>query len=362
MGMKKRVLGRTGLEVSVIGLGGIGFIQDGKSPSYATRIIECALDLGINIIDTARGYSDSEDKIGQVVKRRGKDFYVVTKTMQRSAEGAWKDIHISLEKLGTDKIDIYLLHDIKWDRDFEEVMGPAGALMALRMAQAKGLVDFIGISSHRPEMVVRAIESGRFDVIEIPYNPIDAELFEDVIPMATEKDIGVMVMKPLVGGLLKDVRAAVCFVLSKDVATVFLGMSKVEHVRLDAEIGREITELREEQTKRLLQEAERLGEGFCRRCGYCVRVCSSKIPIPDIFRFERYKTSYYTGDWAKEQYKGLKIRADKCQECGRCEEICPYGLPVRKMLKRAHSELTKKIIKRMIVKMDGKAFEITIER
>lgn len=337
--------------ISVVGLGGIGIIRDNIDFVSAAKLINYALDNGINFIETARSYEDSEVKIGKVMKERRKDCYLASKTLSRKEKQAWKDLNISLQKLQTDKIDLYQLHDVRSESDLKAIMAHDGALQALKRARTNGLIDFIGITGHMPEIIVRAIKTGEFDTIQIPYNPIDIEFFEDVIPIANELDLGIIIMKPLVGGLLKDADTALRFILSKSVSTVIPGMSSIEHVNIDVQIGNSISALTPLQEQGLFDEAEKLGKDFCRRCGYCVTTCPAGIPIPDIFRLERYKVSYYAGAWAKRQYRKLEINVNKCQDCGTCEERCPYELPVRQMLKRAHRELSRKDIRGTMIKI-----------
>jgi hypothetical protein len=328
------------------------------------RIIESALDHGVNFIDTARTYKDSEERIGLVMERRREECILSSKTMNRGAEGAWRDVKKSLEKMRTKKIDVYFIHEPKFDSVFEQVMRPGGALQGLKIAKATGKIDFIGISSHRPDLIRRALETDEFDCIQIPYNPIDSEMFEDVIPLAKERDVGVVVMKPLAGGVLKDAETALKFILRKDVSTVIPGMSCIEHVVLDTKVGKEIEELSPESERLLLQEAERLGEKFCRRCGYCEVKCPAKIPISYILQLERYATAYFAHDFAYSEYKKLKPNASNCEHCGRCEAACPYELPVQHMLERAHNALRKSVVKTVLIKAkdSGKRYLVKLVR
>lgn len=360
--MQTRRLGKTGLMVSCIGLGGLGILSRYHSDyNSSSTIIDLALDNGVNFIDTARWYEDSEDRIGEVMKYRRKECYLATKTLKRSAREAAEEIDISLEHLKTDKIDLYQIHHIQWEEELKEVLSPNGALKALKGAQKEGKIDYIGVTGHRPEIIRKAIETGEFDTIQIPYNPIDMELFEEIIPIANKMDLGIIVMKPLCGGLLSevsDVTLAIRFLLSHNISTVLLGMSTAEHVLLDTKVGQEFTYISIEGKERLFENAKRLGKNFCRQCGYCLPPCPLKLQIPDIFRFERYLTIYKTGHWAKKQYQALEVKADACTECGECEPICPYQLPIRKMLIQAHRELITDVTAREIAYHGGEISEV----
>ncbi|MDI6792721.1 MAG: aldo/keto reductase [bacterium] len=358
--MQTRRLGKTELMVSCIGLGGLGILSKYHNDYDTTStIINLAIDNGVNFIDTARWYEDSEDRIGEVMKYRRKECYLATKTLKRSAQKAAEEIDISLECLKTDKIDLYQIHHIQWENELEEILASDGALKALKDAQKEGKIDYIGVTGHRPEIIRKAIETGEFDVIQIPYNPMDMQLFKEIIPIANKMDLGIIVMKALCGGLLSevsDVTLALRFLLSHNISTVILGMSTTEHVLLDTKIGQEFTPLSIEEKERLFENAERLGKDFCRQCGYCLPVCSSKLQIPDIFRFEKYLTIYKTGHWAKKQYQALEVKVDACTECGECETICPYQLSIRKMLIPAHKELIADVTSREIAYHGGESF------
>ena len=200
--MHYRTLGKTGLKVSVIGFGTIKFPQ--ISEKQASETLNCALDLGINFIDTARNYGDSEHKIGIVLKERREECYIATKTSSRSYEGAMKDLETSLRELQTDHIDLWQLHNVCDMKKWREVTAPGGALEAARRAKEEGIVDHIGISFHRALDVMReAIRCGEFEAIMVLYNPLDEEnTGREIIPLAHEHNVGVIAMKPLSGGTL----------------------------------------------------------------------------------------------------------------------------------------------------------------
>ncbi|MCX8170842.1 MAG: aldo/keto reductase, partial [Candidatus Bathyarchaeota archaeon] len=188
--MMKRRLGKTDLRVSIIGFGAIKLPQVDFETS--SKMLNRALDLGINFIDTARSYGDSEEKIGLALSGRRDEFYVSTKTGSLTYEDAVKDIELSLRKLKTDYIDLYLCHNPNSPDKFEKVMGPNGALKALKEAKSKGIIGHIGFSCHRyHETMEKGIRSGEFEAIMISYNILDDELVgERILPLAKEMDVG----------------------------------------------------------------------------------------------------------------------------------------------------------------------------
>ena len=351
--MQKRILGKTGLDVGIIGFGGIKL--PGVEPDAATEVLNKALDLGINFVDTARGYGDSEEKIGAAISHRREEFFISTKSPARTADQMKRDIEGSLKNLKTDFIDVYLVHNLRLPEQYETVMASGGSLSALQEAKSQGIIKHIGFSSHRyRETMKLGIESDEFEVIMVAYNILNDELVdEDVMPLAKEHDIGVIVMKPLAGGALaapaEDVdfqgkisvsaTQALRFVLANDAVTLAIpGMTKLEELDENVKVGETFQQMSAEERRQLVEAAEELGKEFCRTCGYCLP-CPNDIKIPVILRHLGYYTRYGLRDWAIGRYQMVEVKASECEECGECETKCPYELPVMEMLKQAHELL-----------------------
>ena len=193
--LARRRLGRTGLLVAELGLGAMDTPTAVEGPETLTT----ALDLGIDFVDTAREYAGSEFLIGQVVRERGgADFHIATKTFSHGLDGSQRDVDRSLSVLGVPRMSLYQLHDISTPQAWDEVMGEDGALAGLKMAQYRGLVDHIGLSSHSVEVLRIAIESGEFDTVMLEYSAFFPET-APLIARAQERDVGVIVMRPLGG-------------------------------------------------------------------------------------------------------------------------------------------------------------------
>lgn len=333
--MEKRTLGRTGLKVSVIGVGGIPIQR--VAGEEATAILKTALEKGINFFDTARAYTDSEVKFG-VGFRGTKRPIIATKSMARDKETMARDIELSLKNLGVGTIDLYQLHNVKDRETLQKVLGPDGALAALKEARARGEINYIGITGHIPEILVEALKTGEFDTVQFPYNPVEREAEKALIPLALEMNIGMIAMKPLAGGAFKNAALAIKFLLNSPVSTIIPGVDKLDQVAENAALGQQILPLTEEEQETLNREVRQLGERFCRRCEYC-QPCPQGIDIPMIFLLEGYWTRYGLQDWAVDRYRPLAKKASDCVECGLCEEKCPYNLPIREMLKESRSHL-----------------------
>lgn len=335
--MEKRILGRTGLQVSAIGFGGIPIQKLDKD--LAVELIRKAHDLGINFIDTARGYGKSEELIGFGLEACGRENWIVaTKSPVRDYEGMKREIQTSLKNLRTDTIDLYQLHNVRDNQQYDKVMSTDGALMALKEAKEKGKIREIGITSHSLDVLEKAVETEEFSTIQFPYNPVERQA-ENLFKRAKELNIGVIVMKPIAGGAITNAQLSLRFILGNPNVTVAIpGMRKLEEVIENSSIGNEFIPLSEKEREIILNEARELGNEFCRRCGYCAP-CPQGIDIPTQFVLEGYYLRYNLPEWAKERYSSLQHKADECVECGQCETKCPYNLPIRQMLKRVASNL-----------------------
>jgi predicted aldo/keto reductase-like oxidoreductase len=363
--MRYRTLGKTGLDVSAVGFGAIKLPD--VSEEQACAALHRALDLGINFVDTARNYGDSEHKIGLVLKERRDECIVATKTAARDADGARRDLETSLRDLQTDRLDLWQLHNVMDRGLWERVTRPDGALAAARRAKVEGLVDHIGISIHRSLYVMHeSIQSGEFGTILLLHNPLDEEgvAANAIFELAHTHGMGTIVMKALSGGALalplddaeRDekyrasggqwfdpiVRGSLRYVLSHPAVDVVIpGMRSVREVEENVPVG-DLPPMTEAERDELLQSIGRLKgtykyEQDCLRCGYCLSVCPQEIQIPRVFhavyahRHYPEKTRYI----GLEIYRSLEVSPEECIECEACMEECPAGIPIPERLKEA---------------------------
>ena len=329
--MNYRELGCTGLKVSVIGFGGIPIqrIDD----MDAKKVIIRAEEKGINFIDTARGYSVSEEYIGKALEGRRDKWIIATKAMSRDRESMIKDVNISLSNLRTDYIDLYQFHNIKTIEEYNKVLGENGAYEALVQYKNDGKIRHIGITSHSLDILKIAIESGKFETIMYPYNIVENQA-EELFKRAKELNIGVIAMKPMAGGALTKGTLALKYILQNENVTCAIpGMGKLEEIEENSELGSNIVALTDAEKAEAKTIADELGTEFCRRCGYCAP-CSQGIDIPSVFLLQGYKERYNLVTWAEERYSAMENKAKDCIECGACEKRCPYNLPIRNMLKK----------------------------
>lgn len=335
--MEKRKLGKTDFQVSVIGFGGIPLQR--VDQDTAIELIEAAKKAGINFIDTARGYTISESLIGCALEHSGrKNFIVATKSMRRDYQGVLEELGASLNNLKTSYIDLFQFHNVSTFEALDSILRENGALKAIKEAKQKGVIKEIGITSHRPEILDKAMCTGEFATIQCPYNPIERQA-EELFEKAKQLDIGVIVMKPLAGGAIKNASLSLKFIINnQNVTSAIPGMDNVEQVIENAKLGNQLVALSKEEEDIIFKEAQELGTEFCRRCGYCLP-CPQGIDIPVQLLMEGYYSRYNLKAWALERYKNMEITAADCIECGECESKCPYDLPIRKMLKKVERTL-----------------------
>jgi predicted aldo/keto reductase-like oxidoreductase len=361
--MRYRALGKTGLNVSVVGFGGIKLPD--VSEEQACAVLHRALDLGVNFIDTARNYKDSEHKIGLVLKERRDECYIATKTTARDADGAMRDLETSLRELQTGRLDLWQLHNVMDRGLWERVTRPDGALVAAKRARSEGLVDHIGISIHRSLHVMReAIRSGEFETILLLYNPLDEEgvAANGILDLAHEQGLGVIIMKALSGGALAlvlgdeernekyrasgdqwfdpIVRGSLRYVLSHPAVDVVIpGMRSLREVEEDVLVG-DSQALTDAERQELVRAIGRLRGTYkykqdCLRCGYCLSACPQDIQIPQVFH-AAYAYRRYPGETRHvglEIYRSLEVSPEECIECEACVEVCPAGVPIPQRLK-----------------------------
>lgn len=327
-------LGNTDMKIKRVGFGGIPIQRITQEDTV--KVIDELEAQGINFIDTARGYTVSEEFIGNALEGRRDKFFIATKSMSRDYESMKNDIEISLKNLKTDYIDLYQLHNVN-EKEFDTIFNKNMAYEALLEAKAAGKIKHIGITSHAIETIEKAVQTDKFATIQFPYNIVEDQA-DKTFRIAHEKGIGTIVMKPLAGGALDDATLAIKYILSKDYVSVAIpGMDSIEQVRQNVNVLDDL-ELTDEENKKIEEIRSTLGKRFCRRCEYCMP-CPVNINIPTNFLLEGYYTRYNLKDWAKERYASLAVKASDCVECGKCETKCPYQLPIREMLKEVSSKL-----------------------
>jgi len=309
-----RILGGTGLSISEISLGGVAFTFLNKTKS--SSLINYCLDSGINYMDV---YTGTGRKIGNVLKERRKDFYLSTR-------GNSKSINTSLKDMNVDFFDIFFISMVDSREQYGKALYEADLLEKER---ASGKFRFLGIATHNPSLYLRIIKDGIFSVLMFPLNCVD-EISPGVFKSATDKNMGIIAMKPLAGGNLVDYGASLKYVLDKNITTALIGMKNIAEVKKNMRVllDREITD---EDRSYYKQIRKKLGKTFCRYCGHCIfpDPCPVGIEVRIIMML---KTLAYQSNGRKTISDETLLKVKKCIKCGRCERRCPYKLPIRELL------------------------------
>ncbi len=332
-------LGNTGLKVSRLGFGGIPIQR--ITQEEATALIRKLPEYGINYIDTARGYTVSEEYLGIAMEGIRDKFVLATKSMARTREAMEKDIETSLKNLRTDHIDLYQVHNAP-PAQMKIVTGEGGALEALLEAKAAGKIGHIGITAHEIGTFEMGLEMDWVETIMFPYNFVELQA-ADLIRKCAEKGKGFICMKPLAGGAIENAPLAMRFIASnKDITVNIPGMANEDELKQNVAAACDPAPLSEDDLREVQNIRDTLGNQFCRRCNYC-QPCTMGINISFCFTINGYLTRYGLKDWAIGRYKGMAVEPNACIECGMCESRCPYHLPIIEMLKDVYSNFQKEI-------------------
>ncbi|MBQ7001481.1 MAG: aldo/keto reductase [Oscillospiraceae bacterium] len=328
--MEYRILGKTGLHISRMGFGGIPIQRiDAEGTKVLMHQLKAA---GVNFIDTARGYTVSEEYLGYALEGIRQDFVIATKSMARTKEAMAADIEVSLKNLRTDYIDLYQVHNATPEQ-LQQVVAPGGALEALQEAKAAGKIGHIGLTSHSLDTFKMALEMDWVETFMFPYNIVETQA-EKFIEECAKRNIGFIDMKPLAGGAIENATLALRYICANDAVTVVIpGMAEPKELEQNIAAVSDTSAITAEEKAAFLEVRNQLGTNFCRRCNYC-QPCAAGINISGAFLFDGYLQRYGLGEWARSRYATMDKKASDCIGCGACEARCPYNLPIRDMLKK----------------------------
>jgi predicted aldo/keto reductase-like oxidoreductase len=329
--MRKKVLGKTGLMVSEIGFGGIPITR--LSVEDAARLVRYSYDQGINFFDTANLYGDSEEKIGLALKGVRDRAIIATKTVLRDGKSALGQLETSLKRLKTDYLDLYQMHNISNQEALDQVLAPGGVHEAVVKAQREGKIRHIGFSAHNPDIAAKACGTGLFTTVQLPFNFIEKDPEEKCFGSARERQMGIIAMKPLGGGLLD--RPDLCFRFLQqhhDVVPI-PGMQSQEEVDQNVRFYEETEALTPQDLADMEKIRTEIGTRFCHRCEYC-QPCPEGVLIWRVLLFNA-QSRRFPPQMSIRMSKEPMETAEHCVQCGQCEEKCPYELPVPEMIQES---------------------------
>jgi predicted aldo/keto reductase-like oxidoreductase len=335
--MRYITLGRTGLEISELGFGGIPIIR--LDTETAIQVLRRAYERGITFYDTANAYRDSEDKIGRAFEGMRGKVIIATKTIQRNAKSATDQLENSLRMLKTDYIDIYQLHQIAQEKDWQAVTAPDGALEAVTKAKKEGKIRFIGATSHNLSMAVKLVKSGLFSTIQFPFNFIEDAAKDELFHVARDLGMGIISMKPFAGGMIDNAEVAIKYLRQYPDTVPIPGYDSVDSVDQVTSYYQLPNEVTDNDRKLMEQYRLDLGKQFCRRCEYC-QPCPNGVMITMAMGYKLVASRMSPA--VSVNFARLAMESVKhCTECEICIERCPYELPIHDMLK-ANYELYEK--------------------
>ncbi len=326
--MDKIKLGQTNLMVSRSGFGALPIQR--VTFEAAKSILRKAYDNGINFFDTARMYSDSEEKIGYALADVRSKIIIATKSHAKDKKSLFTHLETSLKNLKTDYIDIYQLHNPK---DLPNPADSESIYAGLLEAKQKGMIRFIGITNHNIKTAIQAAESKLYDTIQFPLSSLSADDDLKLIDVCKEKGIGVIAMKGLSGGLITNAATTFTFLRQYDNLVPIWGIQRISELDEFIALEKNPPVLDEAMWKIIRQDRIELAGDFCRGCGYCMP-CPAGIEIPTQARISLLLNRSPYQKFLEDSFKEKMDLIDQCIECGHCKQNCPYGLDTPNLLKR----------------------------
>ena len=329
--MEKLEFGKTGLWVSRVAMGGIPIMRLRKKE--AADVVKEVLGMGINFIDTATGYGDSEEKIGEALKgKKREDLVIASKSPASDKKTFLEHVDLSLKRMGIDYIDIYHLHGVNSEEKMKQVMGPGGAYEGLQEVIELGEVRHAAFSSHHMPEAKKLMLTEKFEVVQIPFNFVDTESEKEIIPLTRRMNLGFIAMKPLGGGLLEDANLAFRYLAQFPSIVPDPGIEKIEEMEEIIQIVEDPRPLSREEKKEIQKIREELGKEFCHRCDYC-QPCPQGIPISQVLIVKSI-VKRMPLQRVFEFIEPAVQKARECTECEECIERCPYDLAIPELLKK----------------------------
>lgn len=319
-----------------MGMGGIPIQR--LAAGEADRVLQAAVGAGINFFDTARGYTDSEAKFGRILSRCRSRVLIASKSFSRGAADILRDVETTLGHLRSDYVDLYQCHNVASEADLEKILAADGAVAGLLRAREQGKVRHIGISGHKPPILAKALERFPFAAIQVPANFMETEAMAGLIPEARRRGAGVIAMKPVGGGNIRERALNFRFIFANGVDVAIPGMDSPRQVEENVAVLQDLSPLTAAETARLQAEKERLGDRFCRRCEYCMP-CPQGLPISFLHVLRNYYFLYDLKDWALERLAGLAKTYKDCAACGACVAKCPYHLNMPEIFRETRERL-----------------------
>ena len=325
--MRNITLGKTGITVPQNAFGALPIQR--VTFGTAVYLLRAAYAGGMRFFDTARSYTDSEEKVGMAFEGIRDKVYIATKTQARNAETFWTQLETSLKNLRTDYVDLYQLHFVP--QCFKPGDG-TGVYEALVEAKAQGKVRHIGITTHKIGVAEEIVASGLYETLQFPFSYLSTEREIALAESCKAAGMGFIAMKGLAGGLLTNPDACMAFMHQYDALPIW-GIQREEELaqwlsffEKDAEMTDELRAFIEQDRKELLGD-------FCRGCGYCMP-CTAGIQINNCARMSQMVRRAPSANWVNDYWQAEMAKIDHCVDCGICKTRCPYELDTPNLLRK----------------------------
>lgn len=324
--MALMTLGKTSITVNKNGFGALPIQR--VTRDEAAYLLKKAYDNGITFFDTARFYTDSEEKIGYALNDVREKIIIATKTMSVNVEQFWEQLHTSLKLLKTDYIDVYQFHNPPF---CPKPGDGTGFYEAMLEAKAQGKIRHIGITNHRLSVATEAAESGLYETLQFPFSYLATDKDIALVDLCRTNNIGLIAMKALSGGLITNSAAAYAFLSQYDNVLPIWGVQRENELDEFISYINNPPTLTEDMSTLIEQDKKTLGSSFCRGCGYCMP-CPKDIDIPTCARMSLLIRRAPSAVYLTEEWQGKMKRIDDCIHCDNCKTHCPYGLDTPTLL------------------------------
>ncbi len=321
-------LGKTGIESQKNAFGALPVQR--ISLKEAEKLLRKAYDCGITFFDTARAYSDSEEKIGYALSDVRSKIVIATKSGALNADSLKRDLETSLKNLKTDYIDIYQFHNPPF---FPKPDDGTGLYEAVLEAKRQGMIRHIGITNHRPDVAEQAVKSGLYETLQFPFCYLASERDIAITELCAQHNVGFIAMKALSGGLITNARAAYAWMSAYSGVLPIWGIQRETELDEFLAFAKENVTLTDEIKAYIEQDRKKLSGDFCRGCGYCMP-CPVGIEINNCARMSQLIRRSPSANWLTEEYRKKMFLIEKCIGCRQCTKKCPYGLDTPELLKK----------------------------
>ncbi len=319
-------LGSTGIRVPKNGFGALPIQRISKEE--AVSLLRRAYEGGIRFFDTARAYTDSEEKVGAAFAGMRDKLYIATKAPRFTVEAFWEDLETSLRTLGTDYVDLYQFHNPSF---CPKPGDGTGLYEAMLEAKAQGKIRHIGITNHRLGVAREAIASGLYETLQFPFSYLASDKERALVEGCREKNMGFIAMKALAGGTITNSAAAYAYLARFENVLPIWGVQRERELEEFLSYGENPPELTGALEAEIEKDRRELAGSFCRGCGYCMP-CPQGIEINQCARMSLMIRRAPTQSWLEPDWQEKMERITACLHCGQCSSRCPYGLDTPALL------------------------------